>query len=123
MNKTNGRQNKILGNSGESASVAFLEKKGYTILVRNYRAGKGEIDIIARHGDVVVFFEIKTRKSDLYGRPAEGITTKQRAKLLETASAYAQKFVAPEYALRFDVIEVFATINGFTFNHIENAFA
>ncbi|MBY0426000.1 MAG: YraN family protein, partial [Cytophagales bacterium] len=65
------------GKKGEDLAVRFLTTRGYEMLERNYRFGRSEIDIIARLGEMVVFVEVKFRKSDLYGHPEESISDKK----------------------------------------------
>ena len=76
----NSRYAKNLGDRGEAAAAEYLEKKGYTILNRNYYICHGEIDIIAKDGDCTVFVEVKTRRSDKYGSGLEAITVSKKEK-------------------------------------------
>ncbi len=123
-----------LGRFGEQASVAFLKKKGYRILERNYRAGKNEIDIIASNRHDIVFVEVKTRTlsslGDLpYGTPLEAVDTPKQKRTLAAASAYLCKSET-ELIPRFDIIEVYLKHRTGLFGspsvekicHIEDAF-
>ncbi len=110
------------GTAGENAAVKFLKKNGYIILERNYRKTYGEIDIIAKCGENIAFVEVKTRKSDLYGSPAEFVTKKKQQKIIKAAYSYIQKHNL-DAEFTFDIIEVY--IKGLkieTINHIKNAF-
>ena len=70
---------KQLGDTGESIALRYLRSKDYEILAQNWRAGHGEIDLIACQGDEVVFVEVKTRRGNSHGTPEESVTaTKQR---------------------------------------------
>lgn len=69
--------NKELGNFGETQACWLLKEKGYHILERNWRCPVGEIDIVARRGSMVVFVEVKTRRSLTYGVPREAVTSKK----------------------------------------------
>jgi len=80
-----------LGRKGEDIAVAFLERRGYRIIRRNYRCPYGEMDIVARDGDVLAFVEVKTRRSRRYGMPEESITPAKQARLIEVAQAYVQE--------------------------------
>ena len=115
--------NKLLGNKGEDAAAVFLEKNGYIVRERNYRAKTGEIDIIVSKGNTMVFVEVKTRGSLAYGMPAEAVTITKQQKIIRTAQSYIRYKGLSDYSYRFDVLEVLATKNGsMTFKLIENAF-
>ena len=67
--------NKIIGDAGEDLACKYLEKRGYTIIERNKRYSKFcELDIVAKHKNITVFVEVKTRKTDAFGTPAEAVT-------------------------------------------------
>ena len=101
---------RLLGNRGERAAARYLFRHGYKILKRNFVWGDGEIDLIARKGDTIVFVEVKSRtlgKSVGYeSRPAASVTPEKQRKILRVASCYAP---AKEDGIRnrFDVIEVY----------------
>ena len=108
-----------MGRAGEKQAVAFLKKKGYRILDCNYKTHIGEIDIVAQDQDIVVFIEVKTRSSDLFGAPSESVTYKKREKYFLVASEYLKHKEMWESPSRFDVIEI---ENG-KINHIIDAFS
>jgi len=115
----------ITGEWGESVASDFLIEKGYKILKRNYVPKKHyEIDIVALQNDVIVFVEVKTRKSINYGRPAVAVDRKKRAKLQHAIVAYLQKLKKQNPYFRIDIIEVVGTPEqgALEINHIENAF-
>ncbi len=117
------RYNKDLGDKGERAAALHLRLKGYKILEQNYRRAHGEVDIIAKRGNTVAFVEVKTRTSSDYGIPSEAVIYKKQQRLISAARCYALKCDGCD--LRFDIIEVFANINGKRIkkiNHIKNAF-
>lgn len=102
-----GRETLTLGAVGEELAVRFLQAQGYQLLVRNYTCGLGEIDLVARDGGYLVFVEVKTRRSDLKGLPAEAVTPRKRRQVIKTAKAYLQARVAVgEADCRFDVVSV-----------------
>ena len=68
-----------LGTWGEEMAVRFLERKGYTILERDWKSGHRDIDIIATDGEIIVFVEVKTRRNRMFGEPEEAISTKRYA--------------------------------------------
>ncbi len=104
-----------LGNFGERAAVKLLKREGYKILERNYAAEGHEIDIIAQKGDTVAFIEVKTRDEEKIGRwesrPAAAVTPEKQRKIIHTA-AYYSGYHPLGKKLRFDVIEVYASVDG-----------
>jgi len=114
------------GRWGEKKAEKFIKESGYKILGRRVRCGKhDEIDLIARYGDdTMVFVEVKTRKSEAYGRPAAAVNRDKRRKLSRAAVTFLQKRkLRPPY-IRFDIIEVIGMPDGGApeIRHIENAF-
>ncbi len=98
-----------LGAQGEAWAAAHLERLGYTILARNWRAGALELDIVAREGETLVFVEVRTRR----GAPAaaldaalESVGPRKRAHVLEAAQAYLQAHELEETPWRVDVVAV-----------------
>ena len=110
--------NKILGEKGEIITQKYLKKKHYRILETNYSTKFGEIDIIAEHGDTLVFVEVKTRTSKMFGNPCEAVTPYKQNKIRNVAKLYLMIKKQSERDCRFDVIEVLDD----EINHIENAF-
>ena len=106
------------GNEGEQAACEYLLKKGWKILDRNVRRGRGEIDIIARKRKVIAFIEVKRRSSLNYGRPAEAVNTEKQRRIAQAAALYVQENGLENAQLRFDVIEI---LSG-EIRHIECAF-
>jgi len=96
----------VTGALGESAACAALEKARCVILERNYRRPYGEIDIIAREKQTIVFVEVKTRASLRYGRPAEAVNRAKQLKIMRTALCYLAENGLEDAAVRFDIIEV-----------------
>jgi putative endonuclease len=107
---------------GERLACDFLEQQGYAVLERNWRHGRHEIDIVARNDRFLVFVEVKTRSSDLYGQPAEAVKPGKRSKLIKAANAYVED-LAQVLTLRFDIISVILHPSGKPFiHHIPDAF-
>ncbi len=92
-----------LGAAGEDAACAELERLGYRIVARNVRLPGGEIDAIARDGDVVVFVEVKARRGASHGSALSAVDARKRAKLRALAADYLQ-IAAPRAQMRFDVV-------------------
>ncbi len=111
-----------IGRRGEDLAVDFLRRKGYRIVARNVRQSFGEIDIIARHGQFLVFVEVKTRRSDRYGSPLEAVDRRKQRQMIRAAQAYLAREVSTETAARFDVISVLLGRERPSIQHIVNAF-
>lgn len=95
-----------LGQSGEKIAADFLQGRGYAILARNYRRRTGEIDIIAREGEMLVFIEVKTRSGGTYGSPAAAITPRKQRQISRTAQYYLAEQDLFDTPARFDVVTV-----------------
>ncbi len=112
-----------LGRQGEELAASHLKQLGMTILDRNYRQKIGEIDIIARDGECLVFVEVKTRKSTRFGAPAEAVTLKKQQQISRTAMVYLSRKQLPDCPIRFDVAAVLLPDQGRpTIELIKNAF-
>lgn len=108
-----------IGKSYEKTAAAFLKEKGVRIIAQNFRCRQGEIDLIGRHGDYLVFFEVKYRSSDLAGDPAEAVDVKKQRKICRTAAYFLyQRKLGESIPVRFDVIG----ICGEQINWYQNAF-
>ena len=94
---------KRLGDAGETAAVDYLASLGFRILTRNLRGPGGEIDIVARDGETIVFVEVKARTSYRYGSALGAVDARKRARIRSVAADYLQ-FVAPNARARFDVL-------------------
>ncbi len=92
-----------LGRAGEDAAVALLQASGYRIVARNVRLPGGEIDVIARDGDTLVFVEVKARSSAAYGGAVGAVDARKRATLRALAADWLQ-IAAPRARARFDVV-------------------
>ena len=95
---------KQLGKTGESIAIKYLIKKKYTIIDKNYRNALGEIDIIAKFKEEIIFIEVKTRKSRRYGYPEEAVNISKQKKIIKTASWYIARKGFKGNNFRFDVI-------------------
>jgi putative endonuclease len=100
-----------LGKIGETIASNYLEKNGYTILAKNYRRKFGEIDIIARERDYLVFIEVKTRATASHGHPLEAVTFKKQKQISKVAQCYLAENNLFDTAARFDVVSVTLTQN------------
>lgn len=99
--------NKRFGSVGEQLAAEYLEKNGFIIMDRNFRAGRfGEIDIVASENEYICFIEVKTRTGTLFGTPAEAVGYSKREKLRKLAWIYLKQRNLGEKNMRFDIVEV-----------------
>lgn len=98
--------NKELGQIGEDLAVSFLRANDYVILDRNWRSSSGELDVVARHDRTLVFCEVKTRRSETYGSPAEAVTATKREHMRASALTWLAAHHVRYSGMRFDVLSV-----------------
>lgn len=111
-----------LGQQGEKAALHYLIADGYEILETNFRLGKSEIDIIARQNEMLIFVEVKTRRSKVWGNPEDTISVK-KMQLLMKAAYYYMEIIKHEWEIRFDVIGIVLPKNGhIVLTHFKDAF-
>ncbi len=95
------------GKRGEDLACRFLRRRGYKILYRNFRGRRGgEIDIVCRDRDTLVFVEVKTRANEDFGRPFETLRREQRERIATGGLAWLRLLDNPDILFRFDVVEV-----------------
>jgi|ERR1022692_1286179 putative endonuclease len=109
------------GTTGEELAASFLEKKGYSVLEKNWRFGHEEIDILASKDSTLVVAEVKTRKSNFFGEPEEFVTRQKQKHLIKAANAYIEKNNL-DLEVRFDIISIILSGNEQKIFHIEDAF-
>jgi putative endonuclease len=95
-----------LGRVGEEAAIQYLQAHGYRILERNYRCRFGEIDLIARDGAVLVFVEVKTRRSRAFGSPATAVTLQKQRHIVKASQVYLAHRGDGREVCRFDVVAI-----------------
>ena len=110
------------GKQGETLAAAYLEKAGYQIIERNYRCLFGEMDLVARDGQTVVFVEVKSRKSDRFGVPQLSVGLQKQKKLSQIALHYLEQKRFYPCDTRFDVIAIRMRPEGHQVELIRNAF-
>lgn len=113
---------KELGDKGERLAADFIIRRGYEIEERKFRYARAEIDIIARKGNLVVFCEVKTRKSDTYGTGEEAVDAKKQARIRRAAEGYISLRKIDSCEFRFDVIVVDIRSGSTHIRMIEDAF-
>jgi putative endonuclease len=117
--------NRQRGKMGESIALEFLNKKNYAIVTTGFRSRFGEIDLIMKNKEFLVFVEVKTRKNASFAYAREYVNKKKQRKIIATANYWLMKRPT-KLQPRFDVIEIYTegseTAAGPEINHIENAF-
>jgi putative endonuclease len=94
------------GALGERAAKKHLQRLGLKFLTANFRSARGEIDLVFRDGDCLVFVEVKARSSEDWVRPAAAVNARKRRLLSQTALDYVRRLKEPRVKLRFDIVEV-----------------
>lgn len=100
------RTNQRTGALGEKIALKFLKSRGYSIIAANYSSRLGEIDIIARHSGYIVFFEVKTRYSDLFGPPLSAITWQKQKHVIRNCICYLKHRGLMDEPCRIDAIGI-----------------
>ena len=98
-----------LGKWGEDLAADYLQRKGYTIIERDWKSGRRDLDIVAKNGNVIVFVEVKTRRNNLYGQPEEAVDYRKLQSLQQAINHYI-KFRHIRQEVRFDIISIVGTI-------------
>ena len=111
-----GKHNKEIGKKGEETALKYLQKKGYQLVDQNYRHRRGEIDLIVKREDILVFVEVKLRSGSYFGYPEEMVSENQWELLMETAKAFQIEngYNGP---IRFDIVAIL----GEQIRHFEDA--
>lgn len=110
-----------LGKKGEELAVTFLKEKGYTILEKNYRYQKAEVDIIAKKNNTLSVVEVKTRSTDYFGNPQDFVNPKKIKLLVAAIDNYVvEKDIDTE--VQFDIIAILNKNSKLVIQHIEDAF-
>jgi len=111
-----------IGKQGEEIAAQYLIDSGYTILERNWRFSRAEIDIIAKEKDVLIFVEVKSKSYTYYGAPEESISEYKENLIIDAAGRYME-MVNHDWEIRFDIISiVFDKLMDYHLNHFKDAF-
>ena len=108
-----------IGKLGEEIVTKYLQKEGYEILNRNFFSRKGEIDIIAKDKDELVFIEVKTRSNKKFGKPSESVTEFKQKHIIKAAKYYLYITKQENELVRIDVIEVSISKKKYYIHHIK----
>ena len=115
-----------IGLQMEDLAARYLEYKGYEVMVRRYKGRLGEIDLIARQGELLIFAEVKYRRDLSQGRPSLAVSPAKQQKIRRTAMQYlaeqGSRAANPDMACRFDVIELWQENGKYRVHHYKNAF-
>ncbi len=112
-----------IGEQAENIALAYLQKQGLVVVSRNYRSYRGEIDLIMQDDTVLVFIEIRYRKSAKYGSALESINAHKQSRIIHTAQSYIQKTQAHYDGYRFDVVTLKPDNGKVGISWIKHAFA
>lgn len=112
----------LFGKSGENLAAKYLKKNGYRILETNYRNRLGEIDIIAKDKDTIVFVEVKTRRRQFFVHPKEAVTLKKQMKIARVAQFWLKTMNKSDAPARFDVVSILSDQQTHDIELIKNAF-
>lgn len=107
---------------GEEISCKYLKGIDYKIICRNFRTNFGEIDIIAKYKNEIIFIEVKTRLSKKFGYPAEAVDYNKQKKIVGTSKYYLKINRLEQEKIRYDIIEVYMKDKKIFINHIRNVF-
>ena len=111
-----------LGRRGERAAEKYLRRNGYRIVKRNFRAAGAEIDLVAMDGDVLVFVEVKTRRSRDAGAPEEAVDERKQKQIRRAAEMFAMRYREDEIEMRFDIVAIDASGERLEIELLRNAF-
>ena len=114
-----------LGNRGERLAARFLRRNGHRVLFRSYRCPVGEVDLVTEHAGVLVFVEVKTRRSAEHGQPWEAVDRKKRGRITRVAAFFIKRYRASDRLVRFDVVAITWPVGWFarpTVEHFPDAF-
>lgn len=113
---------RTLGATGESLAADLYRKLGFTIVDRNWRCNSGELDLVVSSGNLLVFCEVKTRRTDFFGTPAEAVGYHKQARLRRLAAAWMAENHPGPVDVRFDVVSVLIGDSAPRITHLPDAF-
>ncbi|MGH2733980.1 MAG: YraN family protein [Actinomycetota bacterium] len=111
-----------LGRLGEGLAADLYGRLGFEVADRNWHCGSGELDLVLQRGDLVIFCEVKTRRSDRFGVPAEAVDGLKQARLRRLAAAWLAERSPGRVRVRFDVVSVIVRATTTEVTHLPEAF-
>ena len=111
-----------MGRRGEELAASLYERSGFRVLERNYRAPEGEVDLVARRDELIVFCEVKTRGTDRWGLPAEAVVAPKQLRLRRLAARWMRERQPGPAEVRFDVVSIVMRAGRPELMHFPNAF-
>ena len=112
----------ILGQEGERIAEAYLRKKGYSLVERNYRCSVGELDLVVLDRRVIVFVEVKTRTDERFGAPLESVGKRKQQRIIKAALFFLSQHRLHHREARFDVVGITLMGREPAVEHVRNAF-
>jgi putative endonuclease len=112
----------VLGAIGEDVAARLLEDGGFEVVDRNWRVTEGELDLVARRGDLIAFCEVKTRRTDHWGDPSEAVAPHKQIRLRKLAALWMREQKPGPASIRFDVFSVIVRDGRTDVRHIADAF-
>ncbi len=113
-------KNKIIGNFGENLGKKYLENLGYEIVNSNFKCKQGEIDLIAKNGEEIVFVEVKTRENNKFGYGIDAVDIRKQKHIKQVAQYYIYKNNLETRGIRFDILEIYLLHKKYYIHHIKN---
>ncbi|WP_407318313.1 YraN family protein [Isoptericola halotolerans] len=101
-----------VGRYGERVATRYLSDRGYEVLDRNWRGTRGELDLVARRGGTLVVVEVKTRRGEAFGHPAEAVTRAKLARIRRLTGEWLHTHAVPRREVRIDVVAVVVPRSG-----------
>jgi putative endonuclease len=111
-----------MGKSGEDLACRELERRGYAIIARRYRVRGGELDVVARDGETIVFVEVKARAGRMFGDAVEAVTPLKQLRMTRLAEQYLMRYRLSDCPCRFDVVSIHYEDSGARVDVFQNAF-
>jgi putative endonuclease len=122
LRRGRGLSNRLSGAWGEELALRYLTQQGYELVERNYRTRYGELDLVLRHQDTLVFAEVKLRRGVGFGDPLEAVTPRKQAAIRTLAERYLSEKQPAFDAIRFDVVGILVGDGTRRIVHVEDAF-
>ncbi|MBE6054830.1 MAG: YraN family protein [Clostridium sartagoforme] len=118
------KYNKEIGNYGENLALNYIKKQNYKFLCSNFRSREGEIDLIFKDSEVIVFIEVKSRYNYHFGLPREAVTYFKQKQIINISKYFLYKYKLFNYNCRYDVLEIYFNKkdNKYLIEHIKDAF-